>query len=172
MALYLLERHQDQGAQLAIALGDALNKVRRCKQCNNFSEADLCHICSDSRRNASILCVVESATDVIAIEQTSTFNGSYFVLMGHLSPIDGIGAEDIGIDKLQQYLQNNEVAELILATSATVEGETTAHYIAETAKGMNISVTRLAQGIPVGGELGMLDTGTLSYALQGRKNMF
>ena len=177
MALHLLERGQDKGAQLAIALGGALTKVHRCQRCNNFSENELCHICVDPRRDSSLLCVVESATDVVAIEQTSAYQGSYFVLMGHLSPLDGIGPEEIGIDRLQRYLQENSVAELILATGATLEGETTAHYIAEVAKskrmkGRNINVTRLAQGIPMGGELGMLDAGTLSHALEGRKSLF
>jgi recombination protein RecR len=172
MALHLLERHQDRGAELAMAIGHALNKVQRCVKCNNFSEQDICHICSDPRREASLLCVVESATDVVAIEQTSVFRGRYFVLMGHLSPIDGIGAKEIGIDKLQLLLQSgHDISELILATGATLEGETTAHFIAEVAKGMNVSVTRLAHGIPMGGELGMIDAGTLSYALQGRKSI-
>ena len=172
MALNLLERNQDKGAQLAIALGEALNKVKRCVDCNNFCEQDRCHICLDTRRDSSLLCVVESATDVIAIEQTSTYKGKYFVLMGHLSPLDGIGPSEIGIDKLQKYLEGNDVSELILATSATVEGEATAHFIGEIAKSRQIRITRLAHGIPMGGELGMIDAGTLSYAFEGRKNMF
>lgn len=172
IALNLLERNQDKGAQLAIALGEALNKVRRCLSCNNFSEQEHCPICLDVRRDSSLLCVVESAIDVVAIEQTSAFKGRYFVLMGHLSPLDGIGASDIGIDKLQSHLEKNAVAELILATGATVEGETTAHFIAEIARVKQINVTRLAQGIPMGGELGMIDAGTLSYAFEGRKNVF
>jgi len=172
MALSLLERNQDKAAQLAIALGEALNKVKRCTQCNNFSEQTLCIVCADSQRDVKLLCVVESATDVVAIEQTASFKGRYFVLMGHLSPLDGITAEDIGIDKLQNYLRQHPDVEMIIATSTTVEGETTAHYIAEVAKTMGITVTRLAHGIPMGGELGMIDASTLSYALEGRKNMF
>ena len=171
MALHLLERHQDKAAQIAIALGEALAKVKRCQSCQNFTEEDLCNICADARRLGSQLCVVESPTDVVAFEQTSAYRGRYFVLMGHLSPIDGIGPQDIGIDKLQVLLSRGEVEEVILATSPTVEGEATAHYVADMAKGLNLRVTRIAQGIPVGGELGLLDAGTLSHALEGRKSV-
>ncbi|WP_431685939.1 recombination mediator RecR [Hahella sp. NBU794] len=169
MALNLLERDQGRAADLAIAISDALTRVRRCSRCQNFCEADLCSICESPKRDDRVLCVVESPTDVLAIEQTSDYSGRYFVLMGHLSPIDGIGPEDIGVDKLKQLLQESAVIELILATNPTVEGEATAHFIAHIAKDLNIPVSRIAHGIPLGGELGMIDSGTLSHALQGRK---
>ena len=169
MALNLLERQRERGGELATAISQAMANVRRCKRCNHFSEEELCPICLDTRRDEQVICVVESATDVIAIEQTSSYNGVYFVLKGHLSPLDGIGPEDIGIELLHNQLKERTVKELILAMGATVEGEATAHFIAEIARKYSIRVTRLAQGIPNGGELGMLDSGTLNYAMQGRK---
>ncbi len=172
MALHLLEREQNKGAELAIALSEALTKVGRCQRCNNFSESDLCSICKDTRREEGLLCVVEATTDVIAIEQTAAFRGRYFVLKGHLSPLDGIGPKEIGIDLLKEIMEKQTVKELILATSATVEGEATAHFIGELAQSRNIKVSRLAQGIPMGGELGLLDSGTLSHALEDRKFLF
>ncbi|WP_020406655.1 recombination mediator RecR [Hahella ganghwensis] len=171
MALHLLERNQDRAAELAIALSEALTRVKRCTCCQNFTEEELCAICSDPRRTEKQICVVESPTDVVAFEQTSAYRGRYFVLMGHLSPIDGIGPREIGMDKLQSRLHEAEVEEVILATNPTVEGEATAHYVAEIAKSLNLTVSRIAHGIPVGGELGMLDAGTLSHALEGRKSL-
>jgi len=171
MAYALLERNRAAGFQLAEALQDAMQKVGHCAQCRTFTEAQICTICANPKRQNGQLCIVESPADVLAIEQSNSYQGQYFVLMGHLSPIDGIGPEALGLDRLEQRLQqaSEAVKELILATNPTVEGEVTAHYIHQMAKRLNLTVTRLAQGIPVGGELEYIDSGTLSQAFAGRK---
>lgn len=170
MLLHLLERDRDGGRRLAEVLAQALEKVGNCRFCRNLTEAEVCDICTDTSRDSSVLCVVETPADVIAIEQSGGYRGYYFVLMGTLSPIDGRGPEEIGIDQLARRCEQ-EVSEVILAVSSTVEGEATAHYIVETVKPLGVSISRIAQGIPIGGELEYVDPGTLSHALEGRKSV-
>jgi len=168
MALYILEKNRDEGKRLADALQKAITSVGHCQNCRNLCESSQCTICSNPRRNQSLVCVVESPADVFAIEQSGLFQGIYFVLMGHLSPIDGIGPQELGIGQLKTKLENESLEELILATNPTVEGETTAHYIAELAKSYAIKTTRIAHGVPFGGELEYIDSGTLAHAFAGR----
>jgi recombination protein RecR len=170
MLLYLLERDRDGGRHLARVLSDAMEKIGHCRSCRNLTEAELCDICCDKSREDSVLCVVESPADVLAIEQSASFRGQYFVLMGTLSPIDGRGPEEIGIDQLVARCESG-VEEIILAVSSTVEGEATAHYIAEMLKSQPLTISRIAQGIPLGGELEYVDGGTLSHAIEGRKKV-
>ena len=169
MALQLLERDKDGAARLAEAIVEAVEKVGRCRVCRTLTENDLCEICSNSRRNNAQICVVENPADLYAIEQAGSFQGKHFVLLGHLSPIDGIGPEQLGIDQLIERLISDQVSELILATNLTVEGEATAHFIADKAKALGVSVSRIAYGVPMGGELEYVDGGTLNMALQSRK---
>ncbi|MDG0972380.1 MAG: recombination mediator RecR [Porticoccaceae bacterium] len=169
MALQLLERDKVGAARLADAIVDAVEKVGRCVECRTLTELQICGICSNDRRLASQICVVENPADLYAIEQAGSFQGKYFVLLGHLSPIDGIGPEQLGIDQLIESLRLRDVNELILATNLTVEGEATAHFIAEKAKALGVSVSRIAYGVPMGGELEYVDGGTLNMALQSRK---
>jgi recombination protein RecR len=169
MALQLLERDKDGAARLAEAIVEAVEKVGRCRVCRTLTENDLCEICSNSRRNNAQICVVENPADLYAIEQAGSFQGKYFVLLGHLSPIDGVGPEQLGIDQLIERLISDQVSELILATNLTVEGEATAHFIADKAKALGVSVSRIAYGVPMGGELEYVDGGTLNMALQSRK---
>lgn len=171
MAYHLLERDREGALQLAAALHEAVEKVGHCSSCRTLSESTLCPICSSERRDASQLCVVESPSDVAAIEASSAYQGKYFVLMGHLSPLDGIGPEDIGLDLLAKRLDSGEIAEVILATNPTVEGEATAHYISEMVHSRGIRVTRIAHGVPLGGELEYVDGGTLSHAFNGRREI-
>lgn len=169
MAFHLLERGRSGGSRLSDALERAMTGVRRCESCQNFADTPTCNICETPERRNGTLCVVESPSDLLAIEQAGDYRGSYFVLMGHLSPIDGVGPEEIGIERLLRRIHEEGVAELILATNPTVEGEATAHYIADRLDGSNILITRLAHGIPVGGELGYVDGFTLTHAFRGRK---
>jgi recombination protein RecR len=169
MALHLIERDQEGAGRLAKAINTALDKVQHCQQCRNFSDSDLCEICVNPKRNASTLCIVETPADVLAIESSGAFQGSYYVLLGRLSPLDGIGPDQLGLDKLEDYLQAGSVEEIILATSATVEGDITAQFVADIAHKTDISTSRLARGIPLGGELEFVDSGTLSRALLGRQ---
>ncbi len=169
MAFHLLERGRTGGTRLAEALSQAMAGVRRCNTCQNFADTDTCTICQNPGRKTGTLCVVESPSDLLAIEQAGDFKGSYFVLMGHLSPIDGVGPEEIGIERLLRRIDDENVSELILATNPTVEGEATAHYIADRLDGRDVLITRLAHGIPVGGELGYVDGFTLAHAFRGRK---
>ena len=169
MAMNLLQHNQEAAARLASALVKALDGVKHCNSCRTLTEHDLCRICSSTKRDQRVVCVVESPADVIAFEQSAVFSGRYFVLHGHLSPIDGIGPRDLGIDILEKQLHNNAVEELILATNSTVEGEATSLYITELAKSHGIIVSRLAQGVPLGGELEYLDGGTLAHAMSSRK---
>lgn len=171
MAFHLLERDQQGALSLAQALEQAVEKIGRCEQCRTFSEEPVCNICASKSRDRSLLCVLESPVDLFAVEQTGGFGGMYYVLGGHLSPIDGIGPDDLGIDALLQRLQEGEIKEMILATNPTVEGEATAHYIAEQVRGMAIKVSRIAHGVPVGGELEYVDGGTLAHALAGRRSL-
>lgn len=173
MALHLLTYKRLQGQQLAEALMTAMTQIKQCQICRGLSDDDICPVCSDPRRSDQILCIVETAADMMAIEQTANFNGKYFVLGGHLSPIDGIGAEQLGIGKLVELLKahaenGQPVEEIILATSTTVEGQTTAHFVSEAVKPFVKNITRIAQGIPMGGEIEYLDSMTLGQALQNR----
>mgnify|MGYP006090501535 FL=1 len=170
MLLHLLERDREGGRRLAQILSEAIEKIGHCKSCRNLTEAELCEICSDGKRESNIICVVEAPSDVIAIEQSLSFSGQYFVLMGTLSPIDGRGPDEIGIDHLVRRCESG-IQEIILAVSSTVEGEATAHYISEALKPLNVTISRLAQGIPLGGELEFVDGGTLSHAFDGRKSI-
>lgn len=169
MAFQLLERNRHGAALLAESLQTALEKVTRCQQCRMLCESPLCDVCSHTARDRSILCVVETPADVFAIEQAGAFRGVYFVLSGRLSPIDGIGPDQLGLSQLSARLAEGEVKELILATSATVEGEATAHYLSEIAADCGVAASRIAQGVPIGGELEQVDSHTLSLALSGRK---
>lgn len=169
MALQLLEKDRASAIRLSDAIQEAAKKVGNCAQCRTLTEHDLCDICSNPSRSDAQLCVVESPADLFAIENAGGYRGKYFVLHGHLSPIDGIGPEQLGIDKLIERLQSKSVNELILATNLTVEGEATAHFIAEKAKSFGVQVSRIAYGVPMGGELEYVDGGTLNMALQSRK---
>lgn len=169
MAFHLLEKGRTGGHRLAESLQSAMAGVRRCERCQNFSDTPVCGICENPKRGNGTICVVESPSDLLAIEQAGDYQGGYFVLMGHLSPIDGIGPADIGIDCLLQRINDEDISELILATNPTVEGEATAHYIADRLDGRDVLITRLAHGIPVGGELGYVDGFTLTHAFRGRK---
>jgi len=171
MAFHLLERDSEGALALSDILQKAVEEVGHCRQCRTLSEHELCEICKSESRDRSILCVLESPVDVLAIEQTGGYNGLYFVLSGHLSPIDGIGPEDLGIDKLLDYIHATEINEIILATNPTVEGEATAHFIAAQVKELGIKVTRIAHGVPVGGELEFVDGGTLAHAMAGRRSL-
>ncbi|RDE22652.1 recombination protein RecR [Motiliproteus coralliicola] len=169
MAFQLLERDRQGGRLLAEALQQAMADVGHCAQCRNLTEQPLCGICASHSRDPQLLCVVESPADVVAIEQSGSFRGRYFVLQGHLSPLDGLGPDDIGIPQLLERLQESEVEELIIATNPTVEGEATAHYIVEQVRPMGLNVTRIAHGVPLGGELEYVDGSTLTHAFNGRK---
>lgn len=171
MTFHLLERNRDGGERLATALQKALSHVRHCQRCRILCESDLCIRCQDIRRQQDLLCVVEMPSDVLTIEQATQYQGQYFVLSGHLSPLDGIGPEALGIPQLAEWLDQGTVEEVILATNPTVEGEATAHYISELARARNIKVSRLAHGIPLGGELEFIDSGTLSHAFSGRESI-
>jgi len=171
MTLHLLERDRDGAAALSDALREALDKVGHCKLCRNFTELDVCEICSDPRRDVTTVCVVETPADVLAIEQSVSYRGIYFVLMGHLSPIDGIGPAEIGLDVFQQRAIEENVKEVILATNPTVEGEATAYYLTDMLQGHGIKVSRIAHGVPLGGELEFVDGSTLAHALAGRQEV-
>ncbi len=169
MAYHLLERDRDGALRLAGVLTEAVERVGHCSDCRTLSEEEHCAICRDARRERGVLCVVESPTDVQALEHSTDYRGLYFVLMGHLSPLDGIGPEEIGLHLLQQRFAAGGIDEVILATNPTVEGEATAHYIGEMARQHGIRATRLAHGIPLGGELEYVDGNTLSHAFNGRR---
>ncbi|ADZ91588.1 recombination mediator RecR [Marinomonas mediterranea] len=171
MALYLLERDSQGADRLANALRDALDKVGRCATCRTLTEDTECSICLDQARDGTRLCIVETPADVIAMENAGSFDGRYFVLLGHLSPIDGIGPEELGLDRLENLVRNTDVEEVIIATNSTIEGEATSHYISELLKPLNIELSRLAQGVPMGGELEYVDGNTLALALKGRKKL-
>jgi recombination protein RecR len=168
MAFHLLERDRQGATRLANSLLEAVEKIGHCDVCRTLSETSVCDICNSATRDSSLLCVVETPVDVIAIENISDFRGKYFVLMGHLSPLDGIGPTELGLDKLEKRLASGELQEVILATNPTVEGETTAHYISEMAKVHSVVATRIAHGVPLGGELEFIDAGTLAHAFSGR----
>ncbi len=171
MAFHLLERDSEGAIALADSLKSAISEIGHCSSCRTLSEQEICDICASESRDKNLLCVLESPIDVLAVEQTGGYNGLYFVLSGHLSPIDGIGPEDLGIDLLLDRVQTGDVKELILATNPTVEGEATAHFIAAQVKDMGVKVSRIARGVPVGGELECVDSGTLVHALAGRRSL-
>jgi recombination protein RecR len=169
MALHLLERDREGAQALAVALGDAAERVGRCQRCRNLTESPVCAICEDPRREAAVLCVVETPADVLAIEQAGGYRGRYFVLMGHLSPIDGIGPEDIGLDRLQALVREQGIEEVILATNPTAEGEATAWYLTDLLAADGVRMSRIAHGVPLGGELEYVDGNTLMHAFSGRQ---
>ena len=171
MALQLLEHNKEGAAHLAEALSQAVAAVERCHSCRTLSEQTLCNICNNSKRDRTQLCIVESPADVLAIEQSAIYKGIYFVLLGRLSPIDGIGPREIGMDVLKEKLTGGEVTEVIIATNPTVEGEATSHYIAEIARALAIKVTRIAHGVPIGGELEYIDGSTLAHAMTRRSEL-
>jgi recombination protein RecR len=169
MAFHLLQEGRGGARVLAGALSSALESVVRCRRCRMLTEGELCSICASTQRDDSLLCVVESPADVVAVEQSGSYRGFYFVLMGHLSPLDGIGPEQLGVRELEGLLQEGPVQELILATNPTVEGEATAHFLSELAAKHGIRASRIAHGVPMGGELEYVDGGTLAHALAGRQ---
>lgn len=169
IAFHLLERNRDGASTMAQALSAAVAGIGHCHRCRMFSETELCTICSANGRDRSLLCVVESPADVMAIEDATGFRGLYFVLMGHLSPLDGIGPEELGAGKLESLLAENETGEMIIATNPTVEGDATSHFLAGLATKYGIQASRIAHGVPLGGELEYVDGGTLSHAFFGRR---
>jgi recombination protein RecR len=171
MALHLLERNQAGALRLASVLTQACERVGHCDSCRTLTEESLCSLCKSPRRDASLLCVVEMPADVFAIEQSGTYSGKYFVLMGKLSPLDGIGPKELGLEKLVSRFTSGELVEVIIATNPTMEGEATAHYIAEIAKQYGLKVSRIAHGVPLGGELEFIDGGTLAHALASRREL-
>ena len=171
MAYHLLERQRDGGRRLADALAEAMERIRHCARCRDFSETEICPTCASGARDATLLCVVETPADRLAIEQATGFRGLYFVLQGRLSPLDGIGPRELGLDLLAQRLEAGEVRELIVATNPTVEGEATAHYLAQLARARGVQPSRLAHGVPLGGELEYVDRGTLSHAFGSRSEI-
>jgi recombination protein RecR len=168
MAFHLLEHNRDGARLLADALNQAMEKVGHCSECRDLTETAVCSLCSNEQRDRSQLCIVETPADVHALEQSTGYKGLYFVLMGHLSPLDGIGPDALGLDQLEVRLGNGQVEEVILATNPTVEGEATAHFINEMARAHGIRTTRIAHGVPMGGELEYIDSSTLSHAFSGR----
>ena len=171
MAFHLLARDRDGARALSEAIRAALERVHHCRRCNDFSEEEICPLCASPRRDHSLLCVVESPADLASIEQSGAYQGLYFVLMGRLSPLDGIGPDELGLQRLESLLDEGQITEIILATNLTVEGEATAHYISELARARQVRATRIAYGVPVGGELEYTDRGTLARALSGRREI-
>lgn len=169
MAMHLLERDRQGGHALAQVLDQAMERIGRCSNCRTFTEAEVCELCLSPKRDHSLICVVETPADILAIESSGGFDGSYHVLMGHLSPIDGIGPEQIGVDHLLQRVSEGEVREVVLATGTTVEGEATAYYISEQLRVIGAKVSRIAHGVPLGGDLEYIDGGTLAHAFSGRQ---
>lgn len=169
MAFQLLTRGRDNGRRLAQSLIDAVEQIGHCQQCRIFSETELCEICASTHRDPSLLCIVENPVDVTVIEQTSSYRGKYFVLMGHLSPLDGIGPAELGISMLKSHFDRGDIQEVIIATNPTVEGEATAHYISELAKQYAVKVSRIARGVSLGSELEYIDPNTLAHALAVRE---
>ena len=171
MALHLLEREQAGAKRISTAILNAIDTVKNCQRCRNFSDDSVCEICQDEGRDQSTLCVVETPADVLAVESSAAYRGRYFVLLGRLSPLDGYGPGQLGLEELEQQFGEGDISEVILATSATVEGDITAQYIADCAAKYGIKSSRLARGIPLGGELEFVDSGTLSKAMSGRQEI-
>ena len=168
-ALHLLQHNRPGAQALAAALTDAAERVQRCRACRTLTESELCAICANPKRDAATLCIVESPADIVAIEQAAGYAGRYYVLHGRLSPIDGVGPEQLGLTTLADYVRANGAEEVILATNPTVEGEATAHYVKEALHGTGVVVSRIAHGVPLGGELEYIDGGTIAHALHGRR---
>jgi recombination protein RecR len=171
MAFHLLQRDRNGAAMLAKTLLRAIDTMGHCSQCRTLTEGDVCEICADDSRNVSLLCIVESPADVWIVDQATAFKGRYFVLHGRLSPLDGIGPDELGLDLLEKQLATGHIKELILATNSTVEGEATAYFISELARKHQVPASRIAHGVPMGGELEFTDSGTLSHAFNGRIEM-
>ena len=171
MALHLLERDRDGGRHLSTVLEAAMEQIGRCNQCRNLTERETCHICANSQRDNSLMCIVESPSDVMAIEQATGYQGKYFVLMGRLSPLDGIGPEELGLDELADRLASTPPAEMVIATNPTVEGEATAYYLQRMAGQHGIAVSRIAHGVPLGGELEFTDQSTIAHAFTSRQQV-
>jgi len=171
MAFHLLERDRDGGLHLATVLQSAMERIGRCSVCRDLTENDICRICASERRDTSLLCVVESPIDVLAIEQATGYQGRYFVLMGRLSPLDGVGPSELGLDELAGKLQTSPPAELIIATNPTVEGEATAYYLQRMAQKSGVKVSRIAHGVPLGSELEFTDQSTIAHAFTSRQPM-
>ena len=170
IAYYLLQRNRDGARHLARVMSEAMDQIGYCRRCRTFSDTDVCRLCAGEKRDRSLLCVVESPADVYAIEDAN-YRGLYFVLQGHLSPLDGIGPDDLGLDRLAELLDEGEIEEVILATNSTVEGEATAHFISEMVRQRRLKATRLAHGIPMGGELEYVGSNTIQHALAGRREI-
>lgn len=171
MAFHVLERDRDGARRLAEKLAAAVERIGNCSRCRTFSETPVCQLCTGSARDAGLLCVVESPVDQLAIETATGYRGQYFVLLGRLSPLDGLGPKELGIDLLQERLGEGQVRELIVATNPTVEGEATAHLLGQLARNVGVRATRLAHGVPLGGELEFIDRGTLAHAFGGRQQL-
>ena len=171
MSYHILQRNREGGRRLAETLLAAVERVGRCKLCRTLTEQELCPLCGNAQRDHGLLCIVESPADVQALEQSTGYRGLYFVLMGHLSPLDGIGPEELGLEQLAARLDGGGINEVILATNPTVEGEATAHYIGEKVHARGIKASRIAHGVPLGGELEYIDGGTLSHAFAGRRSI-
>ena len=171
MAFHLLEKNREGGRNLAKLINESVENIRNCSECRNLTEDVVCHICLDEKRNKKLICVVESPTDVLAIENSGSFNGKYFVLMGRLSPIDGVTPQDLGIPKLIERIKSSDIDEIIIATSPTIEGDATSFYIKDQLNDNNILISRIAYGVPMGGELEYVDNTTLGRAIQGRREI-
>ena len=171
MAFHLLEKNREGGRNLAKLINESVENIRNCSECRNLTEDVICHICLDEKRNKKLICVVESPTDVLAIENSGSFNGKYFVLMGRLSPIDGVTPQDLGIPKLIERIKSSDIDEIIIATSPTIEGDATSFYIKDQLNDNNILISRIAYGVPMGGELEYVDNTTLGRAIQGRREI-
>ncbi|PJD95298.1 MAG: recombination protein RecR [Legionella sp.] len=171
MAFYLLQKQRQRGLHLAACLEKAMNCITQCQQCNNYTDFTLCTLCQNPNRNSKLLCIVESPSDVFAIEQSLAFQGYYYVLMGKISPLDGIGPDEIGLPKLKERIQSQHIEEVIIALSPTIEGQTTAHFIQQLLQEHPVHISQLAHGIPSGGELEFLDSQTISNALRNRALM-
>lgn len=171
MAFHLLQRNREGGLQLGKMLERAVNEIGHCRECRTLTEAELCEVCANPLRDAETLCVVESPADVWVVDQATTFKGKYFVLHGRLSPLDGIGPDQLGFDVLEQRMASGQIKEIILATNSTVEGQATAHFIADVAAKFGVRATRIAHGVPMGGELEFIDSGTLAHAFNGRREL-
>ena len=171
MAFYLLQRNRNGAMILAETLVNAIENIGHCQQCRTFTEQPICDICADDLRDISLICIVESPADAWVIDQATAFKGHYFVLHGRLSPLDGIGPDQLGLDSLEQRLSSGDIKELILATNSTVEGEATAYFIGEIAKKHQVPASRIAHGVPMGGELEFIDSSTLSHAFNGRREI-
>lgn len=168
MVYYLLQHQRQKGIHLAHCLIEAMEKIGQCKHCNNYTELDYCNLCQSPTRDSSLLCIVENPPDVIAIEQTHAYNGKYYVLMGKISPLDGIGPDDLGLSRLPLLVKENSISEVILALSPSIEGQTTVHFIWELLSQLPVRISQLAHGIPSGGELELLDATTIGSALRNR----